>query len=239
MRTWHIHNHCTIYQVLGGRSNAYLIATGKGNILFDTGKTHARKRLLQNLHKLPIPAHSIDLIVLSHTHFDHCQNARYLQQRYHCAIVADEEESTFVRSGFTPIAAGTSIGFRLLSRLANYLHLKSMSYLPFDLLPRQQATALLHQLDAQLQILPTRGHTQGSICLLLAGHTALVGDTVLGYWGKALFPPFAEHPDLVLHAWQQLLDSPCHTFLPGHGRAVSRTTLEQSLHKIRTKITPS
>ena len=44
MRTWHIHNHCTIYQVLGGRSNAYLIATGKGNILFDTGKTHARKR---------------------------------------------------------------------------------------------------------------------------------------------------------------------------------------------------
>jgi len=54
-----------IYQVLTGRSNSYLISTPEYNILVDTGKFSAYKRLMAAVNSLNIRNNRIDYLVLT------------------------------------------------------------------------------------------------------------------------------------------------------------------------------
>jgi metallo-beta-lactamase family protein len=56
--------------VTGSKS---LIETAEGRVLVDCGLFQGRKRLrLQNWEEFPVPPESIDAIVLTHAHIDHC-----------------------------------------------------------------------------------------------------------------------------------------------------------------------
>ncbi|APC41251.1 MBL fold metallo-hydrolase [Clostridium estertheticum] len=55
------------------------IETEKCNILFDTGKTG---NFIENAEKLNIDLKSIDVIILSHAHYDHCGGVRRLLETY-------------------------------------------------------------------------------------------------------------------------------------------------------------
>lgn len=51
----------------------YLLDTGGSRILFDAGLFQGLKDLrLRNWEDLPVPASSLDAIVLTHAHLDHC-----------------------------------------------------------------------------------------------------------------------------------------------------------------------
>ena len=54
------------------------IETEKCNILFDTGKTG---NFIENAEKLNIDLKSIDVIILSHAHYDHCGGVRRLDRK--------------------------------------------------------------------------------------------------------------------------------------------------------------
>lgn len=76
MKQWKTTNAYWVFLVLSGRSNAYLIRKGNQNVLVDTGKETAYKRLEKNLESLHVS--KIDFLVLTHTHYDHCQMERHL-----------------------------------------------------------------------------------------------------------------------------------------------------------------
>ena len=52
MKQWKTTNAYWVFLVLSGRSNAYLIRKGNQNVLVDTGKETAYKRLEKNFHKV-------------------------------------------------------------------------------------------------------------------------------------------------------------------------------------------
>jgi glyoxylase-like metal-dependent hydrolase (beta-lactamase superfamily II) len=79
MKCWILKNGYTIYRLLDGRSNSYLICTNNGNILVDTGRKNKESLLLKKLQKNKIG--KVDWLILTHTHFDHCGNARFLQEQ--------------------------------------------------------------------------------------------------------------------------------------------------------------
>ena len=54
------------------------------NILFDTGNYGARKRIIELLE-----SNKIDIVVISHLHFDHCFLSHGLRKRRADALTAD------------------------------------------------------------------------------------------------------------------------------------------------------
>lgn len=65
-----------IKRISGGQANVYLIRGQKGSILIDAGISRYREKIARVCSDA-----LVKLIVLTHGHFDHCQNAAYLAEK--------------------------------------------------------------------------------------------------------------------------------------------------------------
>jgi len=66
--------------------NCYLVATGGGHVLIDTGLSPRRQALDAELRKAGCEPGSLRLIILSHAHADHAGNSAYLREKYRAPI---------------------------------------------------------------------------------------------------------------------------------------------------------
>ena len=71
-------------------------------------------------------------------------------------------------------------------------------------------------------VLPTPGHSPGSISAIIDDEIAIVGDAMFGVFAGSVFPPFADDVRLMVESWKKLLDTGCGTYLPGHGSERSK-----------------
>lgn len=55
-------------------SNVYLLRIGKKTILIDTGSKQIRTELIKDLNSLSIKPEEIEIILLTHSHYDHVGN---------------------------------------------------------------------------------------------------------------------------------------------------------------------
>lgn len=89
------------------------------------------------------------------------------------------------------------------------------------------------------RLLPTRGHTAGSISVLLPDGAAIVGDVMMGgYMGGNLlgtrpnYRYFADDLKAVHGSIQNLLDAGVKTFYVGHGGPLQRDDVARRFAKI-------
>ena len=61
--------------------HAYLLRGEGGSVLVDTGTQKLAEHTLAACHHM-----GLKLILLTHGHFDHCQNAAYFAQELHCPV---------------------------------------------------------------------------------------------------------------------------------------------------------
>lgn len=62
-----------IHRISAGNVNCYIVADKDKAILIDTGRKKYREKILEKCKEF-----NVSLIVLTHGHMDHCQNAAYL-----------------------------------------------------------------------------------------------------------------------------------------------------------------
>lgn len=229
MKQWKTTNAYWVFLVLSGRSNAYLIRKGNQNVLVDTGKETAYKRLEKNLESLHVS--KIDFLVLTHTHYDHCQNAKKMEEQFACKTIVSEKEKASVDNGYTPLPNGTIFISGLISKLGRLIARKPFEYSVFtpDLLLNGQMD--LHDSDLDIKLIETPGHSAGSISIIIDNEIALVGDAMFGIFRNSVFPPFADNAYELIKSWRRLLNTSCHLFLPGHGKAIKRELLHQEYNK--------
>jgi len=218
MKNWTTKNGYKIYQVLSLRSNAFIIEAGEFKILVDTGRKTAYKRLLKNLSVLNCT--SIDYLILTHTHYDHCQNAFELKELYKCKIIASMFESDFTLAGYTPVPKGTVAPARMISALGRMLGDKIAGYEPFktDIIVGEHLD--MKDKGLNIYIIHTPGHSPGSLSVIIENEIAIVGDTLFGVLPCSVFPPFADDIPQMKKSWKKLQDTGCTLFLPGHGRGI-------------------
>ena len=80
----------TIQQIRCGSVNCFLVKSGSAAILVDTGREAYREKILRICtadNEAPVR-----LIVLTHGHVDHVQNAAFLANRLHVPIAMHEED---------------------------------------------------------------------------------------------------------------------------------------------------
>jgi len=178
MNTWETKSGYKIIRILSGRSNVFLVSNGEQNILVDTSPKYMWNTLEKRLNRLNVD--HIDYLILTHTHTDHAENAHRIRDKYKTSIIVHSSEAAYLISGDNYIPQGTNFFTRaivniLLKRFAVKFRNEPCQY---DLLV--DSIFDLNDFGFNAYIMPTPGHTPGSMSVIIDDEVALVGDTMFG-----------------------------------------------------------
>lgn len=223
MKQWQTKNGNIVTQLLGGRSNVFLLTHKNKHIIIDTSPGRKWKKLDRRLKELNIS--SLDYLILTHSHFDHAGNALKIKQQYQAKVFIHENETKFLTTGSNPAIHGTNIFSGIIAEIATKVFLKRAGYTSCSYDYTVNSSYDLSALGFNAYILHTPGHSPGSISLIVDDEIAIVGDCMFGVITSSVFPPFAENTEQLIESWGKLLDTGCTTFLPSHGKERSRLQL--------------
>jgi glyoxylase-like metal-dependent hydrolase (beta-lactamase superfamily II) len=223
MQTWQTKNGYRVIRVLGGSSNVFLTTNGTFNILIDTSPRNRFAKLQRNLEKLGVD--TIDYLILTHSHYDHAQNASRIKRRYNARVVVHCTEAHYLESGTNTIPRGTNPFTRfLVSRFGKWFA-KMQQYEPCGVDIAVDSPFDLRNTGISVYTLHTPGHSPGSMSVIVDDEIAFVGDALFGVFRGSVSPPFADDVGLMVRSWGRLLETPCSIFLPAHGNQRGREVL--------------
>lgn len=154
-------------------ANAYLVQ-GKRPILVDTGAPGDADRIVAAMQRAGVTPEELSLILLTHGHGDHVGSANELAALSGAPVALHRSDDAMARSGRNVLGTLTGWEARMLTPFVDK---------PF---PPVVATHLIDdEMDLQSfgvagRVIPTPGHTLGSVTLLLENGDALAGDLLMG-----------------------------------------------------------
>ena len=83
--------------LLGYGVNCYLIRTGSGFVLIDTGVAPKRAGLVNQLESAGCQPGNLKLIIITHGHGDHIGNCAYLRRKYGAQVAMHRGDSEMER----------------------------------------------------------------------------------------------------------------------------------------------
>ncbi len=229
MKTWQTTGGIKIYSLLDSFTNIYLVKYGSNNFLVDTARKYRYKTAKKRLEEI-LGKEQLHYLFLTHTHYDHAENAYRYKEDFQCRIIADEREKDFLENGMSPLPNGTNAAAKFVVFLGRNIT-KIASYDPANVdITIDDIYEIKTSSDA-VRILRTPGHSSGSVSLILDNEIAIVGDTLFGISKKSRSPPCANDTSVLLNSWDKLLKTECGLFLPGHGGEISRKRFEGEREK--------
>lgn len=196
-------------------TNIFYLKLENRGILIDTGYPTSKKRFFKKISDFE----KIDIVILTHTHFDHAGNASYLREKGSLVVVHEKEEKWLSR-GETPKPPGTKyIGKTIMKFSA----LKDFKYPPVK--PDIVISNITKIED--LLLIPTPGHTPGSISIVW-NDVAFCGDLIMNLTWRPFshIPIFAHNIEEVKESVRKLIKMGIKIFYPAHGKPVKAKELK-------------
>jgi glyoxylase-like metal-dependent hydrolase (beta-lactamase superfamily II) len=210
-----------ILRLTPARCNIFIVRRNSRSIMIDSGISFDRHRIEHALERKGIIP---EAVVLTHTHFDHAGNAAWLASEYGAEIVVQAEEKDSLAEGDTPIPKGTYHFTRGLVSLGERIA-PVFKYEPCKADHVFTDTFDLNRFGINGYIIHTPGHSPGGATIIIDNSIAIAGDSIIGTIPGSPFPPFADDEDQLISSWKKIIETGCHTLLPGHGKPVSRETI--------------
>jgi glyoxylase-like metal-dependent hydrolase (beta-lactamase superfamily II) len=222
-------NQSQIVRVPLGRANAYFVISGAQALLIDTGIRRNEQKIVQTLGTLGLSPSDIRLIILTHTHYDHCGSLKALKDITGARIVVHHNEATCLKEGYGGFPKGNTRLTKAISLIGRTMGKRIGGYEPVspDIIISERFG--LEEYGIEGYLLPTPGHTAGSMSAIIHDRHAIVGDTLFNAFRKNVFPPFADDRKELLRSCRKLYDTGCTYFYPGHGNPIGRDKLRRSL----------
>ena len=197
-----------------GSVNCYLIDTGAGYILIDTGCSNGRTELEKELEGAGCtPPADLKLVVLTHGDFDHSGSAAYLRKRFGARIAMHQDDSGMVERGdMFWNRKKPNILIRMMIPLLTGFG-KSKRFKP-DLYVGDGYDLAEFGFDARVLGIP--GHSKGSIGILTAGGAMFCGD-LLENRDRPGLNSLMDDPVAGYASVERLKDEEIITVYPGHG----------------------
>ncbi|MFL7808323.1 MAG: MBL fold metallo-hydrolase [Anaerolineae bacterium] len=202
-----------------GGVNCYLIQTGAGFVLIDTGSSHGRAELEAALAAAGCTPGALSLIVLTHGDFDHTGNAVYLREKFGAPLAMHAGDLEM-------LAHGNMFANRkkpwLVSLLAPLLVLLAGPLMGFGRSERCTPSLTLDEGDElaayglEARVLALGGHSAGSLGVLVEGGAFFCGDLLANRERPALNELMPD-PDTAQATLERLKALPIQTVYPGHG----------------------
>ena len=161
-----------IKRIKGGTDNCYLVTDGGQAILVDTASGQNLDQVMAECDR-----YTLKLIVLTHVHFDHAENAAALSARYGVPVaIHRKDEELFDSFDKQPLKSSGLVGCVVLGMSLKVLRNTTVAR-PDNLIYVEEGDDLnAYGFNAKVIELP--GHTLGSIGLDVEGRHLLVGDAL-------------------------------------------------------------
>ena len=161
-----------IIRIIGGTDNCYLVTDGSRAMLVDTASKQCLDQVTAECDK-----YEMKLIVLTHVHFDHAENAAELSRRYGVPVAFHrKDEELFESFDRQPLKPRGPVGRVVLGMSLKVLRNTPVER-PDNLIYIREGDDLgAYGFDAKVTELP--GHTLGSVGVDVEGRHLLVGDAL-------------------------------------------------------------
>lgn len=202
-----------IHRIKCGNGNCFIIENGINGILVDTGKKEFVNQVIDQCR-----AYHVKLIILTHAHFDHAENAAQISDTLGIPIGMSEQDCNLIQSNINqPMYATNILGKIVLS--------VSMKDFSVRTIPKFKPNILLHDgddfldygIDAQIIALP--GHTNGSIGVDVDKKYLIVGDALMNMFYPTVSMLF-NNKEKMLESARKISDIGDRTIYFGHGKPV-------------------
>lgn len=207
------HTICLALPLKMGSVNCYLIETGSGFVLIDTGSSNQRARLARELEKAGCGPGDLRLILLTHGDFDHTGNAAYLHELFGAKLA--------IHAGDAP---ALERGDMFLNRIKSNFLIRKLAPVLFgfgkaerctpDILVGEGTDLSAYGFEARVLHLP--GHSKGSIGVLAADGSLFCGD-LLENMEKPALNSLMDDRTVGEASLQRLRGLAVTTVYPGHG----------------------
>lgn len=205
-----------------GLVRAYLVHCRRW-ILVDTGMPGSEVRIAQAALRAGVePERDLALIVLTHGHTDHMGSASALRDRWRVPIAMHRLDAAGVQEGADPPLRPTGAFGRVVALAARAGGRRPAPGFQADLLLDDEIDLCCMGLEAS--VLPTPGHTAGSVTVLTSEGDALIGDLVIGHAfrrGYPRLPYVADDADSARRSVRNLLARSPRSVHSAHGRPFS------------------
>lgn len=196
-----------------GSVNCYLIKTGNGKILIDTGNSSQQKELERELENAGCEPGNLELIVLTHGDFDHIGNAAYLRKKFGAKIAMHADDSGMAEKGdmFWNRKKSKTIVKKIAPVLFGFG--KSRRFRP-DIHIEDRFDFSEYGFDAFTVHIP--GHSRGSIGILTKNGNFICGD-LLTNTNKPELNSIMDDSETANLSIEKLRNMEINTVYPGHG----------------------
>lgn len=182
-----------IHRIKCGNVNCHIIDNGTSGILVDTGKKEFLDKVMEACR-----SYSVKLIILTHAHFDHAENAARISDTLGIPIGMNENDCNLIRANTNQsLSAATILGKIVLSASLREFSVRSIPEFKPDVLLHNDDRLDDYGIDARILSLP--GHTDGSIGIDVDGKHFIAGD--------ALMNMFYPTVSMLYHNHEQMLQS--------------------------------
>ncbi|MEA3448782.1 MAG: MBL fold metallo-hydrolase [Bacteroidota bacterium] len=201
-----------------GNANIYFIRSAVGWMLIDTGIPGKSKKILRFMRKHNIQPCKIQLIVITHAHYDHAGNLEYLKFLTNARIFIHRSEADIIEQAKVvlpaPVTPLAKLGIRMFS-----LFKRPMKFNPVKADETIQYKTDLRPYGFSASIVPTPGHTEGSVSVMFENGNTFTGDTCFNLkFTRHIIPPFINDKKALLQSWHTLNENGVKHFYPGHGK---------------------
>jgi glyoxylase-like metal-dependent hydrolase (beta-lactamase superfamily II) len=199
----------------------YLVKTGSGFLLIDTGDSSDCANLVKALSQAGVTPEDLKLVLLTHGDFDHAGNAAFLQKKYGTKVAMHTEDMEMVKrgdQGWNRKARAdrvTLFGKIIIFISSKFVKPGSFHLFSPDLLVNDGDDLSEYGFEAKVLHLPA--HSKGSIGILSAEGDLFCGDLLMNMFRPE--PHFMIDDMAGFHASiEKLKTCKIKTFYPGHGK---------------------
>ncbi|MBO4390276.1 MAG: MBL fold metallo-hydrolase [Lachnospiraceae bacterium] len=159
--------------IKGGTDNCYLVSKGKDAILVDTSSGQSLQMVLDECSK-----YNMKLLVLTHPHFDHAENADAISRQFQIPVAYHEaDDEIFDNYDAQPLYSYGLVGFVVLKISLKVLR-ETKVVRPEDHFFVKEGDTFEEYGFPEVKVIELPGHTNGSIGLLVGEDSIIVGDAL-------------------------------------------------------------
>ena len=205
----------SITQIKCKTDNCYIISEGRNAILVDTGSGLCLDMVISECDK-----YDLKLIVLTHVHFDHAENAASLSKRYGVPVAIHKaDEELFESFDKQPLKCYGLTGKVVLGLSLKVLRETKVER-PSNIIYIKEGDTL-NQYGINAKIVELPGHTNGSIGVDVEEKHLLVGDA-LDNWVRPGMGHLYYNLDDIKKTYYKIKALGSRTIYFGHGKPIKQ-----------------